>query len=378
MRRSFFAPYPCLALVALLLLSLGLASSQPASAAPAQQTFGGDPLNPFPALFPELAELPAPGWLKEGLRVSYYGQSATIGAEGGGGAGYLQHDIVAMEPALVVVSSALYLDTGGGQVLPSAVFGAAFRPGYGDWWLNPAVLEEAEEVANDDLAVVRMPATIAGEEYQAVRFEYRSGDSVSVWMFEEKSGLLLYNRLTVGTVDDEQHSSAETYLVDMRALKLPWQAKRAPGWVKRGGELEYDGVRSLTIAGAPSGQFPEVVSVAIETARPRWSRYALASYLNGQPQGRSTRVCGIAQLSNALWLPAEALKANVRRPLIDRDPVTGIETYYTRGNGAVLVEERGPLHYFASTFDGRTGRLLRSHLETQIGVGTNVTDITLQ
>lgn len=378
MRYNSYLPRAVVVLLTVASVMLGMAGSLPSHASPAEQPFGDDPLNPFPALFPELAELPAPAWLKEGLRVSYYGQSATIGVDGSGGAGYLQHDVVAMEPALVVVSSALYLDTGGGQVLPSALFGAAFRPGYGDWWLNPAVLDDAEEVANEDLAVVRMPATIAGEAYQAIRFEYRSGDSVSVWMFEEKSGLLLYSRLTVGTVDDEQHSSTETYLVNVRALNLPWQAKRAPGWVQRGGELEYDGVRSLTIAGEPSGQFSEAVSVAIESARPRWSRYAVASYFNGQPQGSSTRVCGIAQLSNALWLPAEALKASVRRPLIDRDPVTGIETYYSRSSGVVLIEEQGPLHYFASTFDGRTGRLLQSHLETQIGVSTSVTELTLQ
>lgn len=378
MSRRHVTAHLSFTLTLLMLCTSFFAGSPPAQAAPVAQPFGGDPLNPFPLLFPKLKVLPAPAWLKEGLRVSYYGQSATIGEEAGGGAGVLQHDVVALEAELVVVSSALYLDTGNGQVLPSAVYGAAHAPGYGDWWLHPAVLVDAEEVASEELAVVRMPTTIAGQEYQAVRFEYHAGESVSVWMFEEATGLLLYNRLTVGSVDDARHSSAESYLVGQRRLKLPWQAKRAQGWVKRGVTLEYEGVRSLAVAGTPSGHFAEAASVEIEHTRPRWSRYTLSSALNSRPQGSSTRVCGLFQLNNLLWLPAEALKATVRQPLLDRDPVTGIETTFTRRGGNILLEERGPLHYFASTFDGRSGALLQSHLETQIGLGTHVTDLALR
>ena len=59
-----------------IVLSVGLPATL--HAAPPAQTFGGDQLNPFPQLFPELKTLPAPTWLKEGLRVTYYVQSATI------------------------------------------------------------------------------------------------------------------------------------------------------------------------------------------------------------------------------------------------------------------------------------------------------------
>ena len=95
----------------------------------------------------------------------------------------MHHDIVAETEDAVVVSSSLYLDTGAG-VTPSGVFGASFRPGYGDFWLNPAVLENAETVANDELAVVRMPTTIADQDYDAVRFEYHTDEAVTISMFD--------------------------------------------------------------------------------------------------------------------------------------------------------------------------------------------------
>ncbi len=72
--------------------------------------------------------------------------------------------MVAKDAKNVVVSTSYYLDGGNGKVTPSGVFGASFIPGVGDWWLNPAVLVDAEKVANDELAVVHMPDTVAGQD----------------------------------------------------------------------------------------------------------------------------------------------------------------------------------------------------------------------
>jgi len=117
--------------------------------------------------------------------------------------------------------------------------------------------------------------------------------------------------------------------------------------------------------------------VDITTAQPAWTRFDAAAYVGGQYQGQSARVTGIYQLANALWLPATALTASVRKPLLDRDPVTGIETSYARANGVVMIEERGPLHYTAWTYDANTGQLLAVHTEVQIGLGTHMTDLEL-
>jgi len=213
-RRKLTAQYVRLARI-VAILAVVLSASLPATlhAAPPAQTFGGDQLNPFPQIFPQLKRLPAPSWLKQGLRVTYYVQSATItqspDEEGGGGAGYLQNDVVATDAKNIAVSTSWILDGGNGQLTPNGVFGASFSPGVGDWWLNPTVLVDAEQVANEDLIVVHMPATVAGQTYPAVRFEYHSDKAVAIWMFEEETGLLIYYRHTMGSDEDPRRTSSE-------------------------------------------------------------------------------------------------------------------------------------------------------------------------
>ena len=368
-----------LAVVVALLLSCLPA---PVYAAPPDQTFGGDPLNPFPYLFPDLKQLPAPDWVREGSRTTYYVQSATIaqeeGVEGGGGAGYFHHDIVALTDKNVVISTSMYLDTGNGGVTPSGVYGASVLPGVSDYRVNPAVLADAEQAASEDLVVVHMPTTIADTEYQAVRFEYHTEDGVTIWMFDEDTGVLVYFRHTVGTDADPSRQSSEMYLVNQRQIKLPWQGTRAPTWVKKALKLDYAGARTVLIAGSPSAQLPESATVKITVSQPRWTAFDATAYLGGSPTGQSTRVTGVYQLSNALWLPAEALKATVRKPLLDRDPITGVEVTYTRGaNRSVVITESGPLFTIQGTYDGRTGKLLASRIEIQTGLATQITDLQL-
>ena len=216
--------------------------------------------------------------------------------------------------------TAFYLDGGHGEMTPSFAYGVTALPGVSDYWLNPTVLADAERVANEDLAVVHMPTTVAGVDYQAVRFEYHQDDAVTINMFDEETGVLLYFRHTVGTDFAADRESSEAYLVQMRTVHLPWQAKRAPTWAKRGLTVAYAGTQKIAIAGEPAALFPEEMTAKIGQAGGRWSTFAASSYLNGAFQGTAKRVTGVTQLWGALWLPAEALKAVVRRPLLDRDP----------------------------------------------------------
>lgn len=367
--------------ILLVVILIGGLPPAPAAAAPPSQTFGGDPLNAFPALFPELLTLPAPAWVREGQRVSYYVQSASIPEnqdEGGSaGAGYLQHDIVAVSQENVVVSSSYYVDTGNG-VTPGGVFGASFLPGYGDFWLNPAVLEGAEAVANDDLIVVHMPTTIAGQRYDAVRFEYRSGAAVTISTFDVKTGLLIYYRHTVGDDFAAPRQSSEIYLLGRRQIRLPWRATKAPSWVRKGSAIHYDGARSIYVAGSPSSQLPESASVDVKVAQGRWSAFQVTSYLMGTASGVSDRVTGVSQLTGAIWLPAEALRANLRRPLLDRDPITGVEVSYVRNpDQTITISEEGTLFRIDNTYDRRTGKLLATRIEIQTGLAVQVIELFL-
>ena len=170
--------------------------------------------------------------------------------------------------------------------------------------------------------------------------------------------------------------SSELYLVGRRRIKLPWQGKKAPAWVKQGSALDYTGTRAVIVAGAPSGQFLESASADIKLARPRWSAFNLVSYLGNSLTGASERVTGVWQLTGALWVPAEALRIKVRKPLLDRDPITGVEVSYVRNpGGSVTIREQGELFRIDNTYDRRSGQLIAVRIEVQTGLAVQVTEL---
>ncbi len=337
-------------------------------------TMAGESPNPFVKIFPDTGRAPAPAWLQEGVRVTYYVQSATVSQdpdESSSGAGYVQYDLVALDDRNVVSSIKFYLDTGNNVVLPSITAFSVGIPGAGDYWLDPVVLKTAERVKIDKLTVKRTSTTIAGKSYNVVRFEYRPEEAEYVWMFDEVTGLLLFYRHAIGAEGAARRQLADATFVRQRQLKLPWQAEAVPNWVKKGGSLRYEGSYDVATMGSPAGSLPYVVLVEWERSQDRWSRCKVTGYLSGKVEGTLERVTGVAQLFDALWLPPEALAALRTARTLDRDPVTGAQIAVSRGpGGTVVLTETGVVYYTKLTYDGKNGMLLALEQETRSGVAT--------
>lgn len=344
--------------------SRALAGQQPFAPPAARGNALPADLNPFAYLFPELRTLPAPDWLREGVRVTYYGQSATIsnvaGEDGSGGAGYLQCDLVALDGGTAVVSMKLYLDLGNGIVIPVLVLPSLGLAGVGDYWLHPDVLADAERVANDELLVARMPTTIGGRTYQAVRFEYRPEGAEYVWMYDQGSGRLLFYRHAIGEEDDDERQLTDVTLAGVRELDLPWAGGTAPDWVQEGGSLEYEGAYTVLVMGEPSGSFDYALRADVKGASPHWSAYLVTEVLAGRTNSISWRVSGGAELMDAIWLSPEAVAAlRGRQGTLDRDPITGETLSLTAGaGGRIVLTASNTAYEVVLTYDGRNGRLL--------------------
>lgn len=339
-------------------------------------------LSPFVQLFPELRRMPAPAWLQEGYRVTYRVQSASVaqarGAEGSGGAGYVQYDLVALDGRSAVATAKFYLDDGRGNVTPNLVNAMYGIPAAGDYWLNPAILPGAERVASDQLTVVRMPTTVAGRRYQAVRFQYATEGAEYVWMFDEETGLLLFYRHAIGTEFSTHRQLADVTLVGARQLNLPWRGRSSPAWATVGTGLRYEGSYTVSIPGSPPTALPYAVTVKITRVRPRWTAYTLTDYLYGRQNSSTERVTGVSQVFDGLWLPREALRTGRLRPWVDRDPITGAELRLARApSGALVLSESGPTFKTTLTYDRRDGTLLSVAQETQVGLATTVVDLRL-
>jgi hypothetical protein len=338
------------------------------------EAMAGESPNPFVQLFPEANRAPAPDWLREGVRVTYYVQSATVAQDpdkGSSGAGYVQYDLVALDDRNAVSSMKFYLDTGNGVVFPSFTMFSLGIPGAGDYWLDPAVLKKAEGAARDQLVIKRMTTTIAGKSYQAVRFEYRPQGAEYVWMFDEVTGILLFYRHAIGAEGAARRQLADVTFVRQRQLRLPWQAGAAPDWVGAGGSLRYEGSYDVATMGSPAGSLPYAVQVKMERGRGKWSRYKVTDYIAGKTNATAERISGVAQLFDALWLPSEALAALRTARTLDRDPVTGAQVAVARGpSGTIVLTETGEAYYTKLTYDGQDGILLALEQETRSGVAT--------
>ena len=243
-----------------------------ASAVTAERLAAQVAINPFSAhaarageenalltLFPELRTAPAPAWLSEGVRVTYYIQSAGQVPAGPDdnttyGAGFMQFNVLAAQPRVVRAAWKYYIAGDAGAITPSSAGISRGVPGAGEFWVQPAALRNAERVATGEPAVLHMPTTISGQDYQAVRFEYRPAGATYVWVFDAASGVLLFYRHTIGP-EDNPRQTAQMIFQARRALNVPWRAGLAPAW-SMGSTLRYVGNVTVLTFGSPTATFP--------------------------------------------------------------------------------------------------------------------------
>jgi hypothetical protein len=335
-------------------------------------------------LFPQLHQLPAPEWLREGTRLTYRVETAGFDnyhsdpyTRMGSGMAYLQYDVVALERSSAALNVQYYLDNGAGHVAPASS-GAAFGlPAVSEVWINPAVLATAEISGYGRVQTARgVRQDGMGRNRRVVILRSANIMTDAVWEFEEETGLLVF---ASQRVDDElgHLKMTRSLLVEARPIKLPWQGRRAPNWVKANTVSRFAGVYATILADGAQGEMPYALHATITQKSDRWSLAELTFDSNGLPVGAQLTVSGVGQPFGALWLPAEALKARPARPLLDRDPVTGAELFWQRGAGRTIVlTERGATYETVLTYDGATGALL-SIQQFQQGL-TGATRIWLQ
>ncbi len=343
------------------------------------------PVPPQPALvnlFPELANAPAPDWLRPGTRVTYRVLSASTAEteedKSASGSGLMQYDLVHLDETTAVSSVKFWIESADGSAYaPSFVMAGLGIPGAGDYWVNPQALKNAEKAANDTMSVGRTTATIEGKAYQAARFQYQADNAEYVWMFEESSGLLIFYRQAIGKADDTQRQLSTMSLVGRRQIRLPWREGTKPAWVRTGSRMNYMGTYTVRVGNGPATALAYTASMRAKQVGDGWALYQVTTKLAGQTDTAPERVTGALQLTDALWLPAQALKSltSIGAGVVDKDPATGVEIRVVRArSGGVTLRESGALHRTELTYD-RQGRLTR--LDYRITAGLTTTHIEL-
>jgi hypothetical protein len=335
------------------------------------------PADPIAILFPQLAKLPAPGWLKEGVRVTYavMGSSQDDETTVAGG-GYVQYDLIALDKRSAVANMRTFVENDAGGFTPAPAGSYVNLPGHGEFWVNPAALEDAEQLESDALAVVRYVRDDgSGVARRVVRFEYTEGGRF-VAEFDQESGVLVFGSHSfVG--NDGARGGGQLLLVTQRQIRLPWKGKGIPTWLEEDASFEFDGAFTrLDIAGN-NIPLPAAARFAVQQTSQRWSLAQTDTYLNGMPVGDALSATGAGQIFGGLWLPKAALTAKPRNNPLDSDPITGAVITWQRADGAIILTETGPSWESVLRYDGKTGLLTNVRMTQQDAIGMNVTELAL-
>lgn len=336
----------------------------------------------FVTLFPELRTLPAPTWVRPGLRVSYYDASASVaqlaGEEGSGGAGLTQYDVVARERRVIPLAARLFLDQGGGRFQSSVSYGVLSPAGAGEFWVHPLALRRADRLQIEGLEVNRTEYEAAGEIFDAVRFDYTGEGSESAWVFDSRSGLLLFMRTSVEGITHDQLINRT--LAGTRTLELPWQAGSAPPTLEAGDTFTFDGAFTTQVAGGDPIALPLQTTFEVTAAHAQWTEWTSTQAGAGTSAVATASVGGGAQIFGGLWLPEAALQLagsaarSGRATRIDSDPLTGATVSYASDGEFVWLAETGSGFETLLVY-GADGLLVRLRATQEIGLGVTVYDL---
>lgn len=369
-------------------------------------------------LVPAAAEAPAPPCIKPGTRLTYFGMTASIPGSYGqlvqddngtwmdketgkryreediGGAGsaafnviYVGHvggGVVQLSTKLYTLNTATKLCTfavGGGLVGHA---GCA-----ADYWIHPDVLRQVQEVNAQGVRILRMPYTVAGKTYKAIRFQSEDKSGYQARVYDLETGLMIFHGsrmqgpsvVTAPLGDSTQTGIGEGstqvitgWIVEVKDIDVPWKNAAAPKWIEQFRQLSYKGVQTSEVAAATTRLNRAMTATVTPKARgPGWVRFNNRYLFESLPGMRPEEVpqegaCGGATIGG-LWIAPEAL-ANLRPGQVveTNDKVGTTVTVSEVRQGAVAVSEVGPLHRTDCTYDTRTGMLSAMTLTQQIGL----------
>lgn len=355
----------------LLLMVLSLSPALGASTLPS----GLD--NPLPLRYPELNRAQAPPWLAEGYRATYNALVSTSDTEHGAGIDYgtgsagnglVQVDLVALEAAVAATYTQTHVPDTLNAWRVAASAGSVAPEGCGEFWCSPEVLRKIPEKADDDLVVQRLPVTVGGKDYQAIRFDFRDKNFEMALVYDLETGLLLYHSFNYSPQFREAGELAAsrgnygTYeLRNLRMMEIPWKENSVPSWMAEGSTFGMQGQSILQVQGASPYSSPLEVSINVLDASDRYAVMRQETYSQSSAPTTITTVSGSSQLLG-FWVPQEALPYGPG--LIDSDPDTGMRISVIESDtGNLIFEKTNGVDYKALFAYDANGRLVEIYQE---------------
>lgn len=378
-------------------------------------------------LVPAAAEAAAPPCIKPGTRLTYFGMTASIPGEYGKlvqddngnwvdkdtGKRYREEDVGSSGAAafnvvsvghvgngVAVLSVKIYtLDTATKKCTFGLSGGSVGHAGCAaDYWINPEVLKDVQEVNAQGVRILRMPYTVAGKTYKAIRFQSEDTSGYQARVYDLETGLLIYHGSRVqgpsvitppvgGTgrtsMGEGSTQMVTGWIVEVKDIDVPWKNAAPPKWIERFQQLSYKGVQTSVVTAAGTKLDRAMTATLTPKARgPGWVRFTnrfLFQSLPGMPPNEAQQdgACGGATVGG-LWISPAALAGLRPGQVIETNDKVGTSVSVTDVRpGFVTISEIGPLHRADGTYDTRTGMLSATTLTQQIGLAKIIHSVQL-
>lgn len=356
--------------------------------------------NKLLVLMPELRQMPAPDWLQEGTRVTYFTASATVPAErfywykdergewrkgdmpGPAGMGFMQYQCVYRSPNGAVGTMDMYgQDPTSGVLVPQVAGGAVDPAGAGACWANPAALAKADRFQSKDFAAIKMPYPLEGKTYQSIRFHYVGETAVDDYVYDLESGVLLFHQHVALSADRLSTLLAQTTFMARRQVPLPAQNPAAPAWMADAKQMQYQGQLVVQMAGMPQFPMPMAVTLQKTGGGARWASYQATQQMQGQMPNSVNLICGAAGLGGEPWMSPDMLKGLQPGQVLDQDPQTQVVTGVGQVGGPmgplVVIVQEGRGFRKSRAYDPATGKLILLESLQQVGQAIHQTQLQL-
>lgn len=243
-----------------------------------------------------------------------------------------------------------------------------------DYWIHPDILATAEaRIAGRDARVFRGTYQLNGRTHQVVRIRIQSRESVTHWMFDAESGLLLvlrganlagrYNtsRNNNPAHDDWQETSqVQLRYLGTRQIDWPGLDGRMPEWARPGRTMTYRGHDYIVVGGQATSAGERATRYHIAHAGRTMLLGTLRALTGHATDDARAMGGGVAGYLGSFILPEGAWDQMRRGQVIDRDPVTGVEIVVAdKTADTVTIEQRHPSFRHRRVFD-RQGRLVQA------------------
>ena len=386
-------------------VKLGLAVAMGLAAMP-----GAGAASALAERLPQLKTMGPPAWLKPGVRLSFYGASATLphtysryvpdenGAwvdketgerfdreknygSAGEGISQLDASVVGSERALFSMRTFLLAtqDFGGKRLRPMGTT-VAVGPvaSCDDWYVNPATLAGLKASHNDQVAILPMPYQLDGQTYDTVAFKHQTDNAYVCSFYDKATGVMVASSSSVRKLTAGEPESTMLQIIrfkGMRQRDVSWANEPAPTWLHTVQRFTAQGTHTLTTNGLAPMVTPLQVVAGVDERGADWfiwHRSATTGGGHGLPPQTTTAtmLAGPAQIGG-LWMAPGALARFTPGQVLDSDPLIGTQTSVAAVQGnLVQIRETGQSHVIDCLYDSGSGQLQRVRQTEQPMAGT--------